>query len=118
MQKVLLLFCFFVILVGCSNRSETEPIHPLFSNDESKYSLLVVDDTGIYNLDNEWKTKNGIKNVKKIHGRTSLEDTANSYKFLELEETPTFIVFDVKDVVFKTNSEEELIEFLLENNPN
>lgn len=57
-------------------------------------------------------------NVKTIHGRSSLEKTNGQYKFLELEKSPAYVVFDTKDIVYKTYSEEELIKFLKDNDPN
>lgn len=120
MNKILAMW--FVIgsfLIGCSSIADTEPepIHPLFSADKNKYSLLIVEETEITDH-NKWKEENKITNVKTIHGRNSLEDTNGEYKFLDLEKSPAYVVFDTKDVVFKTYSKEELIKFLKENNPN
>ncbi|WP_142296471.1 hypothetical protein [Lottiidibacillus patelloidae] len=97
--------------------TEPTPVHPLFSAHENKYSLLMVLETEKTDY-NKWLEDNEITNVKTIHGRTSLEHTNGEYKFLELEKSPAYVVFDTKDIVYKTYSEEELIKFLKENNPN
>lgn len=120
MKKIIAMwFVIGALLIGCSSipEPEPEPIHPLFSADKNQYSLLMVRETEITDY-NKWEEENEITNVRTIHGRTSLEDTNGEYKFLELERSPAYVVFDTKDVVYKTYSEEELIEFLKENNPN
>ncbi|MFC4323323.1 hypothetical protein [Litchfieldia salsa] len=114
---VWIIICAF--LIGCSSIIETEPtpVHPLFSADKNKYSLLMLGETEMEDY-HKWLGENGISNVETIHGRTSLEKINEEYKFLELEKSPAYAVFDTKDVVFKSYSEKALIEFLRENNPN
>lgn len=119
-KKVLILF--FVsgtFLIGCSNLSDQEPspVHPLFSAHTDRYALLVVDEKSAKNY-RELLDKNKIFNVKRINVRTSLKDTNEQYKFLELEKSPAFVLFDTKDVVYKSYSEEELIKFLKDSSPN
>ncbi|MCF6137817.1 hypothetical protein [Pseudalkalibacillus berkeleyi] len=110
-----------VFIGGCSDVLESEKVatHPLFSDDKSKYSLLVVDDTGKYETFawHEWTDENKIRSIGTIHGRKSLTDINNQYKFLELEKTPAFVVFTTKEIVLTTYSEEELIAFLKSNKP-
>ncbi|TXC92879.1 hypothetical protein FS935_01415 [Metabacillus litoralis] len=117
MKKTCLLIILCIITVGCSSFSDTKPVplHPLFSNDESKYSLLVVDEDGEYDIGNEWREKNKIYNVKTVHGRSSVKEINNQYKFIEIEKSPAFVVFNTKDIVLKTYSEKELIDFLHKN---
>ncbi|WP_299833703.1 hypothetical protein [uncultured Metabacillus sp.] len=119
---VILLWVLGTFLIGCSNSDLNEPravpLHPLFSDEDHKYSLLVVDETDSYDIRDEWMEKNEIRNVKTINKRVSLEETTNQYKFLELEKSPAFVVFDTKGIVFQTYSEKELIDFLKTNNPN
>lgn len=98
---------------------EPSPLHPLLSEDTDKYSLFIVEDTGM--ADNgwqEWLDKNEIINAKKIIGNTSLNDAKNQYKLLELDSSPAFVVFDTKNIVYKTYNEEEVIVFLKSNEPN
>ncbi|NKE07669.1 MULTISPECIES: hypothetical protein [Mesobacillus] len=106
-------------LIGCSNVSNVEPAsgRTLFSAEKDKYALLVVDEKSA-DYYRKLLDKHKILNVKVINGRTSLEDTNEEYKFLELKKSPAFVVFDTKDIVYKTYSEKELIEFLRENSPN
>ena len=115
----LLMFIIGAFLIGCSNVSNVEPAsgRPLFSAEKGKYALLVVDEKSA-DYYREWLDEKKIDNVKVINGRTSLEDTNEEYKFLELKKSPAFVVFDTKDIVYKTYSEKELIEFLRENSPN
>ncbi|MED4717377.1 hypothetical protein [Bacillus badius] len=120
MNKILAVWIIIsAFLAGCSNITETEstPVHPLFSTDENKYSLLMVRETEMADYNN-WLEENQITNVKKIHGRTSLKETNGEYKFLELEKSPAYVVFDTKSVVYKAYTEEDLIKFLKENSPN
>ena len=120
MKTLIYLFCFLVMIItGCSNQSDAEkmPSHPLLSSDKNNFSLLVIDETGTYEMGNEWQEQNEIGNVKTVHGRTSIEQTREEYKFLKIDKSPTFIVFDSKEAVFQTENEEKLIEFLRSNNP-
>jgi hypothetical protein len=120
MKKILVLWLIIVaFLVGCSifNEPEPTPVHMLFSGDKNKYSLLMVEETETRNY-NKWREENGITNVKTIHGRSSLEKTNGEFKFLKLEKSPAYVLFDTNDIVYKTYSEEELIKFLKDNNPN
>lgn len=120
MNKPLILYCILgLLLIGCnvSEESERMPSHPLFSEDKNYYSLLVVDEAGRYDLGQEWKEKNEINNIKTIHGRSSLENTNNSYKFLKLEKSPAFVLFGTNNIVFKTYSEIELIKYLKTHDP-
>lgn len=66
----------------------------------------------------EWKDNYNIKNVKTVLKLDSLEEADQSYKFLQLDRTPIFIVFDMTNVVLKTGSEQELVQFLQEHHPN
>ncbi|MGG1397747.1 hypothetical protein ABE288_07955 [Bacillus salipaludis] len=121
MKKILIAWCIFgTFLIGCSNLYEQRPLphNPLLSEDVDKYSLFIVEDEGMAeNGWQEWLDKNEIKNVKKIYGENSLKDANNQYKFLKLEKSPAFVVFNSKKIVFKTYSEKELIKFLKSNNP-
>ncbi|WP_226671086.1 hypothetical protein [Metabacillus litoralis] len=119
MNRIVVIWFFITtFLVGCSSINGTEPIpvHPLFSTDHNKYSLLVVSETNMSDY-HKWLEENEIYNVEKIHGRSSLEETNDAFKFLELEKSPAYVVFDTKDIEYKTYSKEELIKFLKENNP-
>ncbi len=115
---MLVILCCLLILVGCSSIIKEEPVHDLFSNDKYKYSLLIVDETGEYDITDELREKHHIRSFNTVQYHTSLEGMNNSYKFLELEKAPAFVVFDMNGVVFKTYSEDELITFLQNNRPN
>jgi len=118
-KEILILFFVSAFLIGCSNLSNPEPtpVHPFLSADKETYALLVVGEKSA-DYYRGLLDKNKILNVKKINGRTSLEDTNERYKFLELEKTLAFVLFDTKDVVYKSYSEEELIKFLEASSPN
>lgn len=113
------MFIIGAFLIGCSNVSNVEPVsgRTLFSAEKDKYALLVVDEKSA-DYYREWLDEKKIDNVKVINGRTSLEDTNEEYKFLELKKSPAFVVFDTKEIVYKTYSEEELIKFLRNSSPN
>ncbi|MEK4148187.1 hypothetical protein NST02_14085 [Robertmurraya sp. FSL W8-0741] len=118
MVKHILVLSLFVSLTACAGNIKKEPQHPLLSSDENNYSLLIVDEaeTEIGSL--EWKDNYNIKNVKTVLKLDSLEEADQSYKFLQLDRTPIFIVFDMTNVVLKTGSEQELVQFLQEHHPN
>lgn len=117
MKNTWLLIFICILMVGCSSISETDPVplHPLFSNNESKYSLLVVDENDVFEMGNKWQEKNKIYNVQKVHVRSSVKEINNQYEFIDLEKSPAFVVFNTKDIVLKTYSEKELIDFLHKN---
>ncbi|MDF1507114.1 hypothetical protein PZE06_02840 [Robertmurraya sp. DFI.2.37] len=95
-----------------------EPQHPLLSSDENHYSLLIVDEAETEIGSFEWKDNYNIKNVKTVLKLDSLEEADQSYPFLQLDRTPIFIVFDMTNIVLKTGSEQELVQFLQEYHPN
>lgn len=62
MKKILVMWLIIgAFLVGCSSFTEAEPIpvHPLFSADENKYSLLMVGETETRDY-NKWREENKI----------------------------------------------------------
>lgn len=108
---------FIIILTGCSIFSEGEPIttHSLLSENEDRYLLFVVEEPDT----NDWRyileEENNIFKVKTIITEFPLEEVNEQYKFLELEKSPAFVVFDNKEMLYKTYDEKELIDFLKTN---
>lgn len=105
-------FILFIFLLACDGIQNTDiSQHQLMAEKEGEFSLFVVadkkDTVDLNSLD-----KQGIYNVHKIIQTDSLKDSQSEYKFLELEKSPTFVVFDYKQVLFKTSEYDKLIEYL------
>ncbi|MRG87539.1 hypothetical protein [Salinibacillus xinjiangensis] len=91
--------------------------YPLISKDEGSLSLLIVDEN---KQQFDWKefnqkvfVENGIRqNVSTSKSVDSLESINEKYKFLNLEKSPAYVVFDHKEMIYKTYNLEDLIEFL------
>lgn len=112
MKRYFSLFILFIFLLGCfGNQSTDISQHQLMAEKEGEFSLFVVADKQI-TLDLNSLDKQGIYNVHKIIETDSLKDSQRKYKFLELEKTPTFVVFDYKQVLFKTSEYDKLIKYL------
>lgn len=79
--------------------------HSLLSSDEDKYLLFVVEELDT----NDWRyileEENNIFNVKTIITGFPLEEVNEEYKFLELEKSSAFVVFDHKEMLYKTYDE-------------
>ena len=107
-------------LVACSNNSETTETDTakvlpedfeLLSERTGDYSVLIVGES----LDRDWDGwwgESGISNVQRLVWRGSLKKANQVYEILNLKEAPVFVVFDTEKIVFKTDKEEEMLEFL------
>ncbi|MBR7796380.1 MAG: hypothetical protein ACQEWU_12210 [Bacillota bacterium] len=105
-------FCFIIILISflftaCNESEENKEYASFLSDEEGKYALYVVSDDAITF---EELQENDINNVKTFTQEKTMEDA----RLEEIEEAPTFIVFDTKDKVYKTNNRDDLFKFLQE----
>jgi hypothetical protein len=102
----------YIFLLGCDVFQSTDiSQHQLMAEKEGELSLFVVADKQV-TVDLNSLDKQGIYNVHKIIETDSLKDSQRKYKFLKLEKSPTFVVFDYKQVLFKTSEYDKLIEYL------
>jgi hypothetical protein len=115
MKRYFSLIILFIFLLGCvGNQSADISQHQLMAEKEGEFSLFVVADKQV-TIDLNSLDKQGIYNVHKIIETDSLKDSQRKYKFLGLEKSPTFVVFDYKQVLFKTSEYDKLIEYLKKN---
>lgn len=87
-----------------------DEVYPLIAKNEGEYALFVVDHTEKFDYDT--LDEEGIKNVTSAQIIDSLEDANHQYQFLDLEKSPAYIVFDDKEMIYKTYNIDELLEFL------
>ncbi|MGD6830579.1 hypothetical protein ACQCT5_00360 [Sutcliffiella halmapala] len=113
----LLLIVFGILfLSGCSFMERNEKMQNLVAEDENKYAIFVAGkvDTITFELLEE----HSIHHVQSVWHEESLQFFRDEYAFLEIDRTPTFIVFDHKKIVYRTHDQDELIEFIKDNKPN
>lgn len=113
-----------LLISGCIGSKKDFAYSELLSGKEGKYSLLVVIDQPegktlvefpeVANAELHFNEYNLIKLIK----MTDLKIAQNSYTLLEISKAPSFLVFDNKGLVLKTNNEEEVGLFLANANAN
>lgn len=93
------------LLLSCTNNDYSAFLSP----EEGRYGLYIVVDPEKEEdeITHEVLRENNIRNVSNFSGTTSLENSSLS----EIEEVPTYIVFDTEEKVYETHSREELFEF-------
>lgn len=113
MKKLGFLLSFFMLfLLGCGDDSDVESDYdPFLPDEEDSYGLYIVTESEENEIDFEVLRENNINNTSQFSGTDSLENTQLS----EIEEVPSYLVFDTEGKVFETNDKEELLEFLQEN---
>lgn len=87
-----------------------DEIYPLIAEDEDEYALFVVDNLESFEYD--ILDQEGIENVTSAQTTDSLESANQQYQFLNLEKSPAYVVFDDKEMIYKTYNIDELLEFL------
>lgn len=120
--KILVLILLGLLLIsGCVESKKDFAYSELLSGKEGKYSLLVVIDQP------EGKTLVEFPEVanaelhfneyylSKLIKMTDLKSAQNSYTLLEISKAPSFLVFDNKGLVLKTNNEEAVKSFFNNN---
>lgn len=105
---VTMIFASLLFVISCSNGDQD--YSDFLSDKEGKYSLYIASDK-IDAITLNTLEENDINNVKIISQDMSLEGA----RLDEIKELPTFIIFDTKGKVFKTNNEAEMFEFLHDN---
>jgi|GEM_PF-3983865 len=110
MKKIKLCILILILtmtLFGCNSAS----LKGLLSEKEDQYSLYVIGDE----LDGSEFEERDINNVYSILNASSLEVAQKNYPSLKIETSPEYIVFDHKELKYRTSHFEELVSFL-ENN--
>ncbi|GAA0498674.1 hypothetical protein GCM10008986_27260 [Salinibacillus aidingensis] len=87
--------------------------YPLIAQVEGQYGLLVVGNDQV--VISEFLDKHGIRNVSNYSVMNSLKSANDRFTFLNSEKAPVYVVFDDKEMVYKTHNRNDLIKFLKEN---
>lgn len=106
--------------MGCSNSNNLEKYNQFLSDDASKYSILIVgtsddNDDGDWNA---WLKENNITNVKSLRHETIVNKSEEEkYDYLKLKKYPAYVVFNNKEIAYKTYTEADLVQYLWNNAP-
>ncbi|MDR7073556.1 hypothetical protein [Fictibacillus barbaricus] len=100
------------LLVGCLEKKDIDlNQHPLSAEKEGTFSLFVLDKK-LDTVSSDSLRKQGILNVSKINAATSLKSAQKRYGFLKLKKLPTYVVFDTKQVLYKSSDYKQLLDYL------
>lgn len=99
-----------IILTGCN--ADDLKLKELTSDKKGTYALYVVGDE----LDGSELGEQGIKNINFIMNAASLEIAQQEYPFLKIKKTPEYLVFDHKELQYRTSDFDNLVEFLKKEN--
>jgi hypothetical protein len=101
-----------LLLVGCLAKKDIDlSQHPLSAEKEGSLSLFVLDKK-LDTVTEENLKEQGILNVHKINAATSLKSAQKRYGFLKIKKSPTYVVFDTKQVLYKSNDYKQLVDYL------
>jgi hypothetical protein len=111
--KKVLVLTLILMLFGCSsttsNNTKSEEEKRFFAEDPEKVVLFIVgDERDSFELEED----EGINNIESIFNASSLEKAQQKYDFLKLKEEPTYIVFDNKEEIYRSNDYIELVSYL------
>ncbi|MFC0273569.1 hypothetical protein ACFFIX_19445 [Metabacillus herbersteinensis] len=110
MRILLTFFSVILLLSACANGSE-KGYKNFLSDDEDTLSILIVD----YSLNNssieEIEAQGIEKLITKVYQSTTLDIKDDKYD-LGLKNKPAYVVFNNKEIVYKTYSEASLFDFL------
>lgn len=94
------------VLAGCNN--DERKIKQFYSKEPGTYTLFVIGDE-------EFDDVNLRKEAMADKFTTVLvykEEAMESFKYLNLEESPAYIIFDHEKILYKTYNYSELVSFL------
>lgn len=115
-KKIIMFISFALLLTGCSNlfssTNNKAKFEKLLSDDEYTYSLFIASPKELITLN--ILEENNITNVSRIQ-HEGIQYINKEYKFLKIKRAPTFLVFDNKEMIYMTESQKELINFLQDN---
>ncbi|MEF2965872.1 hypothetical protein V3851_08530 [Paenibacillus sp. M1] len=116
-MKIIQIICIvgLMILSGCDTlKSEAIPSSipsSMYSDEDGKYYIVALGTTDIENLEFQQVFD---QNIKIITGYYQNGTPSNmEMKSLEIEELPEYIVFDVDKAIYRTDSINELNQFLI-----
>ncbi|WP_053362422.1 hypothetical protein [Bacillus sp. FJAT-27251] len=104
--SAILLFI-ILVLAGCGDDSH---IKQFYSSGEGKYKIFIV---GVEEFDDSELVEDGsVNNIESVYIASSMEAAEEEFAYLDIKESPAFIVFDHKEIIYKTNNQDDLIAFL------
>jgi len=116
-KRYRLLFIFILIIggTGCSAFRNKEIISSMLSDDEDRYYITILG--APQQVQEEFEVDVYQPNLNKVSGYYSNGNPSEEeMKVLNIGREPTFIVFDTKSEVFRTNNLQHLNQFLLDKN--
>ncbi|SDC07970.1 hypothetical protein SAMN05421734_10490 [Pelagirhabdus alkalitolerans] len=113
MKKVsFLLLTIVFLLLGCTTDVNRD-YEQFVASEEGTYQLYFAADPDNEEdmIDRDILKEHDIRHVPSF----TFADSTDSASLPDMDELPTYILFDTEDKVYQTHSREELIEFLQEN---
>ncbi|SDB81911.1 hypothetical protein SAMN05421734_101150 [Pelagirhabdus alkalitolerans] len=114
MKKVVFLIAMpLLLLIGCTD--ENREYEQFLSSEEGTYTLFYVEyfEENEEKLDYDYLREHDIRNT--VGPITFADTTEVTESMPDMDEIPTYVLFDTEDKVYETHSREDLIEFLQEN---
>ncbi|CAG9623759.1 hypothetical protein [Sutcliffiella rhizosphaerae] len=112
-KNIIISFLFVLLLTGCSNllssANNKAKFERLLSDDEYTYSLFIASPRELITLN--ILEENNITNVSRIQ-HEELQYIDKEYKFLKINRSPSFLVFDNKEMIYMTENQSDLVNFL------
>ncbi|OOE14035.1 hypothetical protein [Fictibacillus arsenicus] len=117
--KTIVAVTLICMLLGCSNttidNTNSEEEKRFLAEDANKVALFIVgDERDSFDLEEDAE----INNIQSIFNASSLKRAQQKYEFLKLKEEPTYIVFDNKEEIYRTDDYNQLVNFLKNNTGN
>lgn len=113
--RILFLFILIIGVTGCSALEKKEIISFMLSDDEDRYYITILG--APQKVQEAFEVEVYQPNINKVLGYYSNGNPSKEeMKALNIGREPTFIVFDTKTEVFRTNNLQQLNQFLLDEN--
>lgn len=107
--KKVIVVTLILLLFGCSSTNSEEKEERFLAKKSEKVVLFIVgDERDSFDLEED----EGISNIESIFNASSLERAQQKYDFLKLKKEPTYVVFDDKEEIYRTNNYDQLVTFL------
>jgi len=108
-KSIFFLIILCLLLIGCTKTDDDSRQYEKFLSDkDGLYAIYIVADANEGIELGDETLDQALKNVKTITHDTDLEYS----QLEEINEAPTYMVFDTKDKVYETNNKNDLLDFL------
>ncbi|WP_100009732.1 hypothetical protein [Lentibacillus sediminis] len=111
-MKKFLIICVVAasLLTGCYEGENNKEYSTLLADEDGRYGLYIVTEDEEDAFTTESLLEHGIR--PPIIEKTLIQPPEDPK--LEVDEYPTYMVFDTENKIFETTSKEEVIDFILE----